>query len=300
MDTNILLETGTNELEILEFTIEGNSYGINVAKVKEIIQYQTVTPVPNSHPSIEGIFMPRDTMITAVDLRNCLQLGVSDQKGFFVITTFNSLDMAFHVDAVRGIHRVAWTQVLPPNATLSGAEAGISTGIVKINDKLIVILDFEKIVTDINESTGLKVEEVAHLSGRDRIDVPILIAEDSELLSRLIMESLRTAGYERVTYTENGQQAWDLLCQWRDDQTILEKAQVVITDIEMPQMDGHRLTKLIKTDPKISNIPVIIFSSTINDSMRKKGETVGADAQLTKPEIGALVETLDRIVGVGR
>ncbi len=162
-----------------------------------------------------------------------------------------------------------------------------------------MILDFEKIVTDINESTGLKVEEVAHLSGRDRIDVPILIAEDSELLSRLIMESLRTAGYERVTYTENGQQAWDLLCQWRDDQTILEKAQVVITDIEMPQMDGHRLTKLIKTDPKISNIPVIIFSSTINDSMRKKGETVGADAQLTKPEIGALVETLDRIVGVG-
>ena len=298
MDTNILLETGTNELEVLEFTINDNSYGINVAKVKEIIQYQPVTPVPNSHPSIEGIFMPRDTMITAVDLRNCLQMGTSDDKGLFIITTFNSLDMAFHVDAVKGIHRVAWTQVLPPNVTLSGTEAGMSTGIVKINEKLIIILDFEKIVTDINEATGLKVDEVAHLAGRGRIDVPILIAEDSELLNRLISESLRTAGYERLTHTENGQLAWDLLCQWRDNQTILEKAQVVITDIEMPQMDGHRMTRLIKSDPKLKDIPVIIFSSTITEETRRKGESIGADAQLTKPEIGALVETLDRIVGV--
>ena len=70
MDTKILLENGTNELEILEFTLAGNSYGINVAKIKEIITYQPVTPVPNSHPSIEGIFMPRDTMITAIDLKN--------------------------------------------------------------------------------------------------------------------------------------------------------------------------------------------------------------------------------------
>ncbi|MBO4338200.1 MAG: chemotaxis protein CheV [Lachnospiraceae bacterium] len=298
MDTNILLESGTNELEVLEFTLEGNSYGINVAKVKEIIQYQEVTPVPNAHPSIEGIFMPRDTMITAVDLRNCLQLGSNPGKGYFIITTFNSLDMAFHVDEVKGIHRVAWTQVLPPDVTLSGADASVSTGIVKIDNKLIIILDFEKIVTDINPETGLKVEEVEHLAGRARIDVPILIAEDSELLNKLISQSLKTAGYERLTHTENGQQAWDLLTQWRDDQTVFEKAQLVITDIEMPQMDGHRLTKLIKTDPKLKDIPVVIFSSTINDEMRRKGEALGADAQLTKPEIGQLVEALDRIVGL--
>ena len=298
MDTNILLESGTNELEVLEFTICGNSYGINVAKVKEIIQYQEVTPVPNSHPSIEGIFMPRDTMITAVDLRNCLQLGSSNHKGLFIITTFNSLDMAFHVDEVKGIHRVAWTQVLPPDVTLSGDDTSVSTGIVKINDKLIIILDFEKIVTDINPATGLKVDEVSHLAGRGRIDVPILIAEDSELLNKLIAQSLITAGYERLTHTENGQEAWDLLCKWRDEQVILEKAQVVITDIEMPQMDGHRLTKLIKSDPVMKDIPVVIFSSTINDEMRRKGEALGADAQLTKPEIGQLVEALDKIVGV--
>ena len=96
MDTKILLENGTNELEILEFTLAGNSYGINVAKIKEIITYQPVTPVPNSHPSIEGIFMPRDTMITAIDLKNCLGRGESEKKGLFIVTNFNKLDIAFH------------------------------------------------------------------------------------------------------------------------------------------------------------------------------------------------------------
>ena len=101
MDTKILLENGTNELEVLEFELDGNAYGINVAKIKEIIPYQTVTPVPNAHPSIEGIFMPRDTMITAIDLKNCLQRGVSEPGGLFIITNFNKLDIAFHVDEVK-------------------------------------------------------------------------------------------------------------------------------------------------------------------------------------------------------
>ena len=86
MESKILMESGTNELEVLEFTIAGNSYGINVAKIREIINYQPVTPIPNSHPSIEGIFMPRDTMITAVDLANCLQLGEMKAGGLFIIT----------------------------------------------------------------------------------------------------------------------------------------------------------------------------------------------------------------------
>ena len=98
MDTKILLENGTNELEVLEFTLGENSYGINVAKIREIIPYQAVTPVPNAHPSIEGIFMPRDIMITAIDLKNCLQRGTSEAGGLFIITNFNKLDIAFHVD----------------------------------------------------------------------------------------------------------------------------------------------------------------------------------------------------------
>ena len=139
MESKILLETGTNELEVLEFTIAGNSYGINVAKIREIINYQPVTPIPNAHPSIEGIFMPRDTMITAVSLSNCLQLGDSQPGGLFIITNFNKLDCAFHVENVVGIHRVSWTQIMKPESTLSSTNDGISTGIVNINGKLIVI-----------------------------------------------------------------------------------------------------------------------------------------------------------------
>ena len=101
MDTNILLESGTNELEVLEFTLGRNHYGINVAKIKEILTYQPVTPVPNSHPSIEGIFMPRDTMISVVNLKSCLGISDSDEdKGLFIITNFNKLNIAFHVDQV--------------------------------------------------------------------------------------------------------------------------------------------------------------------------------------------------------
>ena len=131
MDTNILLENGTNELEVLEFKIGARSYGINVAKVREIIPYQAVTPVPHSHPSIEGIFMPRGEMITAIDLRSCLQMGESEQKGLFIITNFNALNLAFHVDAVQGIHRVSWADIMKPSSTVAHSEDGVSTGIIK-------------------------------------------------------------------------------------------------------------------------------------------------------------------------
>ncbi len=295
MDTKILLENGTNELEVLEFMLAGNSYGINVAKIREIIPYQDVTPVPNSHPSIEGIFMPRDTMITAIDLKNCLQRGESAPGGLFIITNFNKLDIAFHVDSVVGIHRVSWREIIKPNATISAADDGISTGIIKQNGKLIIILDFEKIVTDINPEVGLKVTEIDALGDRKRNDVPILIAEDSALLNKLICDSLRKAGYVNLIHTENGQEAWDIICDCKAKGQLKEHVQCVITDIEMPIMDGHRLTKLIKEDDATKNIPVVIFSSLVNEEMKRKGEALGADAQLSKPEIGNLVREIDKL-----
>ncbi|MCR5339175.1 MAG: chemotaxis protein [Lachnospiraceae bacterium] len=296
MDTNILLENGTNELEVLEFIVDGNSYGINVAKIREIISYQQVTPVPNSHPSIEGIFMPRDVMITAIDLRNCLQRGQSEAKGLFIITNFNKLDIAFHVDQVIGIHRVSWTEIIKPGTTVSNTEDGISTGIIKINGKLIIILDFEKIVTDISPETGLKVTDIDELGVRTRNDVPILIAEDSPLLNKLIVDSLRKAGYENLIHTENGQEAWDVITQCKQDGTLAQHVRCLITDIEMPLMDGHRLTRLVKEDSQTKDIPVVIFSSLVNEEMKRKGEALGADAQLSKPEIGNLVRIIDELV----
>lgn len=296
MDTKILLENGTNELEVLEFKLDGNAYGINVAKIKEIINYQEVTPVPNAHPSIEGIFMPRDTMITAIDLKNCLQRGVSEPGGLFIVTNFNKLDIAFHVDSVVGIHRVSWREIIKPGSTVSTSEDGVSTGIIKFDDRLIIILDFEKIVTDINPETGLKLADIEELGERHRIDVPILIAEDSPLLNKLIVDSLHKAGYVNLIHTENGQQAYDVIQECKKEGTLKDHVQCIITDIEMPLMDGHRLTKLVKSDEETKDIPIVIFSSLVNDDMKRKGEALGANAQLSKPEIGNLVRVVDELV----
>lgn len=296
MDTNILLENGTNELEILEFTLDGNSYGINVAKIREIINYTPVTPVPNAHPSIEGIFMPRDTMITAIDLKNCLQKGASDPSGLFIITNFNKLDIAFHVDQVIGIHRVSWSEIIKPGATVSTAEDGVATGIIKINDKLIIILDFEKIVCDISPETGLKISDVDKLGQRSRNRVPLLVVEDSPLLNKLIVDCLHKAGYENLMHVENGAAAWNIIQECIDKNCLEDHVQCVITDIEMPQMDGHHLTSLIKKNDQTKDIPVVIFSSLINEEMRIKGEALGANAQLSKPEIGNLISVVDELV----
>lgn len=296
MDTNILLENGTNELEILEFKVCGNHYGINVAKISEIITYQPVTPVPNAHPSIEGIFMPRDVMITAISLKNCLGRGESEPNGLFIITNFNKLDVAFHVDEVLGIHRVSWTEIIKPGATVNNNNDGLSTGIIKLNDRLIIVLDFEKIVTDISPETGLKVTDIDELGARALVDTPVLIAEDSPLLNKLIVDSLKKAGFAKITSTENGEECYKKLEEAVKNGTLNQLAGVIITDIEMPIMDGHRLTKLVKSSPETKNIPLVIFSSLINDEMRKKGDDLGADAQLSKPEIGNLVKVIDELI----
>lgn len=300
MDTNILLENGTNELEVLEFMLEGRHYGINVAKIREIISYQEATPVPNSHPSIEGIFMPRDTMITAINLRNCLQLREYEESekasSLFIITNFNKLDIAFHVDSVLGIHRVSWNNIIKPGNTVSTSEDGVSTGIIKIDGRLIIILDFEKIITDINPETGLKMSEIEALGERSPRETPILIAEDSPLLNKLIVNSLKQAGYTNLIHTENGKQAYDVIQQCKADGTLKDHVRCIITDIEMPEMDGHRLTKLVKEDEATKDIPIVIFSSLVNEEMKRKGDALGADAQLSKPEIGNLVHIVDELV----
>ena len=298
METGILLESGTNELEILEFKVGSNYYGINVAKVKEILPYQKPTSVPNAHPFIEGIFMPRDLIITIIDLTKCLKAGVKADtaRDMYIVTNFNKLNVGFHVDSVVGIHRVSWADIAKPDATLSSTGNGLATGIIKLQEKLIVILDFEKIVSDISPETGLKVSEVEGLKNHNRASVPILMAEDSPMLSHLIHDCLVKAGYTDITTTMNGAEAWEKLKSYKESGKVKEKVACVITDIEMPQMDGHHLTKLIKEDPQLKEVPVMIFSSLINDEMRRKGEALGADIQMSKPEIGELIHAMDKLL----
>ncbi len=299
METGILLESGTNELEILEFKVGKNYYGINVAKIREIISYQTPTPIPNADPQIEGIFMPRDEIISIIDLAEVMHLEKPDKvtNDMYIVTNFNQLNTAFHVNGVLGIHRVSWSDIVKPDSTINTAGEGMATGIIRIDDKLIIILDFEKIVSEINPETGLKVSDVEHMRNRSRNESPILIAEDSALLSKMIVNCLEQAGYTNLTTTDNGKECWDKLQQYLNEGSVEENVSCIITDIEMPQMDGHRLTKLVKEHDKLKHIPLIIFSSLVNAEMRRKGEQLGADAQLSKPEIGQLVGAIDSLIG---
>jgi two-component system chemotaxis response regulator CheV len=294
MNTGVLLESGTNELEILEFKVGNNYYGINVAKIREILPYQAPTPVPNAHPCIEGIFMPRDTIITVINLAKCL--NIPDLKNqttdMNVITNFNKLNVAFHVHGVVGIHRISWEDINKPDETINS----IATGIIKFEEKLIIVLDFEKIISDISPETGLKISDINHLGVRNRNEAPILVAEDSPLLSKLIEECLSKAGYTNISLTGNGLEAWNKIQEYKKNNSIDSSVKCIITDIEMPKMDGYHFTKLVKTDPDTKHIPIIIFSSLINDEMKRKGESIGADAQITKPEIGSLVKILDKYI----
>ena len=297
---DILLESGTNELEIMEFKIAGETFGINVAKVREIMIYQPVKPMQHSHPAIEGIFKPRDLIITVIDLPRYLGLSPSQnpEKDLCIIAHFNKIHIAFHVHSVEGIARISWGKIEKPDRTIYGGEEGIATGIAECDGRLITILDFEKIIYDISPQTGIQLTDIEALGSRPlRENVTILIVEDSSLLCKMITDSLHKAGYVNLVNTANGQEAWDFLCKIKTEEQDLQKfCSLVITDIEMPQMDGHHLTKLIKTDKQLKVLPVIIFSSLIDDEMYKKGEQLGADAQLTKPEIANLVSLVDKYI----
>ena len=297
-NSRILLESGTNEIEIMKFTIGGNLFGINVAKVREIMISEPVKPMPHAHPAVEGIFKPRDAVLTVVDLPR--YLGMEQEKSpkdIFIITNFNKMFIAFRVHTVLRIDRISWTDIQKPDKTVSGGAEGVATGIAQCEGgDLVTILDFERIVAEIAPETTIQISEVESLGPRDRNDKPIWVAEDSVLLSKMIGDSLRKANYVNLQMFPNGQELWDALSAIPDDRDLDRRVALIITDIEMPQMDGHRLTKLVKDSPRFKHIPLIIFSSLISEEMRIKGRQLGADEQLTKPEIGHLVDVMDHLL----
>lgn len=222
--------------------------------------------------------------------------AASTAGDMYIVTNFNKLNTAFHVQGVEGIHRVSWEDIIEPDSTINASGMGMATGIIRIGEKLIIILDFEKIVAQINPETGLKVSDIDHMSGRTRVDSPILIAEDSQLLGKMLLDCLKRAGFNNVDITANGKECWDKLTAYEQKGVLDEKVACVITDIEMPQMDGHHLIKKIRETEGLKQIPIVIFSSLINDDMKRKGDLLGADAQISKPEIGQLVGILDSLV----
>ena len=294
----ILLESGTNEIEVMKFTVQGEFYGINVAKVQEIIMSSKVKPMPHAHPSVEGIFKPRDTLITVINLSHYLsgEMAEKTPRDLFIITNFNRMTVAFRVQSIEGISRISWKAIQKPDKTLANGVESITTGIAQCEDQLVSILDFEKIVAEISPETTIQVSEVESLGVRPINNSPIMVVEDSVLLRRMIDDSLERAGFTQISNFNSGQEAWNYLRYISEDPALYQKVNLIITDIEMPEMDGHRLTKLVKEHPNLKKLPVVIFSSLIDEQMRKKGEELGADEQLAKPEIGKLITILDDLL----
>nr|WP_254179252.1 MULTISPECIES: chemotaxis protein [Cytobacillus] len=290
------MESGTNELEIVEFSIGRNKFGINVIKVKEIINPVPVIPVPHSHRNIEGIIELRGEVLPVVDVASSLNMPASEspQQDKFIVTEFNQQKIVFHVHNVSKIHRISWNQIEKPSEMYQGQESQI-IGIIKLEDEMVLLLDFEKMVTEINPDSGISIQKVQKLGKRERSDKKLLIAEDSPLLRKLLNDTLNEAGFCQIEFFENGYDAYRYLHSLAESgRDVTEEVQIMITDIEMPQMDGHHLTKKVKDHPVLAKIPVIIFSSLITEDLRHKGQMVGANAQVSKPEIAELVLLIDQ------
>ena len=297
--TKILLESGTNELEIMEFTVGGELFGINIAKIREIMRAQEIKRMPNSHNFVEGIFKQRGEVITVIDLAKCLNIERSENKShdIFILTHFNKLNFAFRVESVVGIDRVSWEDIKKPDKVIYSGEDSVATAIAEYKDRLITIKKKKKIIADISPETSITLDRLDELGDRVESQKKILVAEDSMMLSNLIIGFLHKSGYKNTVKFNNGKEAWNYLTEAKESGLpISNYVSCIVSDIEMPLMDGHRLTKLIKTDDELKHIPVILFSSLISDELRIKGQEVGADEQITKPEIVELVNIIDRLI----
>ncbi|MDL2314285.1 chemotaxis protein [Desulfovibrio sp. OttesenSCG-928-C14] len=297
-NTNILLEAGTNELEIVEFHLDEQDgdevyqgyYGVNVAKVLEIIRMPKVTEMPEvRHKSVLGAFNLRSSIIPLVDLSVWLgkQRVPTIEEPKVIVTEFNNVNTAFLVSGVNRIHRISWEEVEAPNSYVSSMTRNSITGVVKMEGRIIFILDLERIVSDLNPQLGLRLDTAIDWDTTRQYRA--LIADDSTVIREMIKDLLQKAGF-MVEAMTNGKDAWEKLLSLRkkseeEGRPLSDYVQVVVSDIEMPQMDGHSLCKQIKDDPVLKRLPVILFSSLITDKLRHKGEAVGADDQIAKPEI---------------
>ena len=300
MTIDILLESGTGEVEVIEFRANDVNYAINVIKVKEIIDMPAsgVTKMPESKKEIAGLILCRDEILPVIDLKYILNREKSSELGQrLIVCEFNKVKVAFNIDDIIGVHRIKWSDIRKPNNMF---DESLAVGNIVLNGKIIVMLDFEKIVTDISPKSGISEDRLVSVEYKDRSELKLVLADDSPLIRKLLRETLTKAGFTNMKIFDDGEQALDYLEGLKKDlgKSFVKEVQLLITDIEMPQMDGLTLTRKVKEDEVLKRLPVIIFSSLITDDLRHKGESVGADAQLSKPEIEELIGVVDQLLGI--
>lgn len=321
MQSAILTESGTNELEIIEFHLhkqmpDGSSktayYGINVAKVREVIRVPETTDYPNAQPHMVGVFSLRDRLIPMVDLAGWLRVKTRpDQTGKVVIVTdFNNMANGFLVDSVSRIHRVSWEDVESPSQFLEAGENDCVVAVVRRDGNIIMILDFEKIVATINPELSMEKYDVTQdrrVAFNDRIVAQresrtILVVDDSAFIRKLIENTLSTAGYHVITAKDGGD-ALEILTDI-EEHSRAENLPVntflnaLVSDVEMPRMDGMHLLKRLRDNPLFTALPIVMFSSLMSDDNRAKALQLGANDTITKPELGRMVGMIDRMVGI--
>jgi two-component system chemotaxis response regulator CheV len=297
LEKDILLESGTNEVEILVFQVGAYALGINVAKVREILPAQKITRLPKAHKSIVGCFTLRDSVVPCVSLHSHLDEAATHapEEATIILTEFNQYQTAFVVDAVERIHRVSWEHVLAAPSVVTQAATPV-TAVTTINGRLITMLDFEMIADQVSEKAN-RVGPVPNPQKIPREELRILLADDSATVRQAMSETLRCSGYTRLTTFENGEEAWNWI-QNRLHETgdVTQIADLLVSDVEMPQIDGFHLTKNIKDHPELRSLYVLLFSSILTEDNRNKGAAVRADAMITKPELNRVVEIADELL----
>lgn len=303
----ILLESGTNEVELLTFSVGKQVFGINVAKVQAIIKFEpsTLTSLPDAPPSVMGMMLYREKTIPIVDLSITLNVErkKDNDQAIAIVTEFNNSVNSFLADGVNRIHRVSWNKFVPINALISNSNTKV-TGSIHIGDDDVMVIDLEGVLAQIFPYLAIQnitEQTMNHAEREMREKAKIVFAEDSKVIRDTVRQVLRDAGYTQVQALGDGKKAFELLeslklqseSQEGDDSQLPD---IVISDIEMPEMDGLTLCRKIKEDSILKDIKVVMFSSLINNQMIKKCESVGADNYITKPETNKLVGMLDEMV----
>lgn len=299
--TNILLESGTNEFEFIEFRVNTTWYGLNVAKIREIILMVDTIKAANMHPSVIGIFDHRGAIIPIIDLAIWFnkESSVQTEKRKILICELNGNYFGFVVDFVSQIRQVSWKDLHSPQKIIACSSSAI-IGVVRQNKKIILMLDIEKIANDIEPISAFKIDQVENPHNIARNTKRIFFADDSMLIRNTIKNVMPRLGYNNLVIFENGKELIDRLeivkKDMEDTNSNLENfVDAIVTDVEMPQVDGLHLLKKIREDKTLKNLPVIVFSSISNKMNKEKSLKLGANTHVSKPDLKKLVESLDLI-----
>lgn len=279
----------TEELKIVEFKVGSSLFGINVAKTNQILKPVNITSMPNSHSSLKGIFELRGKIIPLIDLSVYLNIPKDEkEEGRIIVAEINDKMFSFFVDSVTTIKTFNWSEVEENSITNSDKNETI-IGILKDGENIILLLDFEKIISEVTQDGMSKeITDVEYITERE--SRKIYVIDDSAMIRNVIVQSLKGAGYKNLSEFKNGEEAFENLKHLNTDNL----PELIITDLEMPKMDGHMLTENIRQNDMLKNIPIVVFSSLINDRNIERCKKEGATYSLSKPDIKKLVSILDK------